>query len=260
MKLQEIISRPDVSVDSISRILISDPVLTAHVLKIVNSAYYSLKREIDDIKFAVAYLGIHEIFNITLTLSVVQTIMTGERKEQEDFWAHSIMTALCAKHLGQLYEPLLSPEKLWIGAMLHDIGKLVYHKFYPDHYNAVKGYAQINGVLFSHAEEHFCFPSSALMGSVLCDHWRLPKIVKDACEYHTIKTLENLSEGSRKDFQKIICAANLMATLSTETLATDVKQDLFTQLSALFNLSEKDFLKLMGEIYDLKLDLANYRW
>jgi hypothetical protein len=98
------------------------------------------------------------------------------------------------------------------------------------------------------------------MGSILCDRWHLPPIVKDACEGHEIKDLDGHGVGSRGDFKRIICAANLMAILAADDLAIDVKQILFDKLSNHFGLNNKDFLKLMGEIYDLKLDLANYRW
>ena len=260
LKIQDMISRPDVSVDSISRILINEPVLTAHILKIVNSAYYGFRREIDDVKFAVAYLGIHEIYNMVLSLSVVNALGIEEKEELEKFWSHSVLTALCARHLGKRFEPLLSPEKIWLGAILHDIGKLVYFKFFPDHYREIKAWCEENGLLFNQGEHHFSYPSSAMMGGILCERWRLPTIVKDACEGHGLKDLDLADGGSRGDFRRIICAANLMAVLAADDLNSDVKQELFDKLKNHFNMNDKEFLQLMGEVYDLKLDLANYRW
>ncbi len=260
MKMQDMIVRPDVSVETVSRLLMGEPVLTAHILKIVNSAYYGFKREIDDIKFAVAYLGIHEIYNMVLSLSVVKTLGVAEKEELEQFWSHSVLTALIARYLGKRFEPLLSPERIWLGAMLHDIGKLIYNKYFPEHYLFIKHHSEKYGILFSESEKQLDFPSSGKLGGILCERWRLPVIVKDACEGHNVEDLSHDDGGSRGDFRRIICAANLMALLSVNHLNNEVKQDLFDRLKNHYKMNDKEFLQLMGEVYDLKLDLANYRW
>lgn len=260
IKIQDMILQPDVSVDSISRVLISDPVLTAHVLRVVNSAYYGMMHKVDDIKFAVAYLGIHEIYNIVLAQSVVKTIGIEETEDLEIFWSHSILTALTARYLGKKFEPLISPDHLWLGAILHDIGKLVYMRFFPGHYRAVKMFSRKHGVLFNEGEKYFNLPSSGCLGGILCDRWQLPAVVKDACEGHGIENLGIKDGGSRGDFLRIVSAASLMSALSMNDLNQDVKQNMFDRLKNHFNMDEKDFLKLMGKVYDLKLDLASYRW
>lgn len=260
LKIQEVMFDPEVSIETICNILLKEPVLVAQILKVVNSAYYGLRREVDDIKFAVAYLGLNEIYNMVLSISVVKSLGVEVRDELDRFWNHSVMTAICAKHLGKRFEPLLAPERIWIGALLHDIGKLVYFKFFPDHYRAILADSEQNGCLFSESEKRLSYPSSAMMGSILCERWRLPAVVKDACEHHQFADLENLGEGSRADYRRLICSANLMAVLVNDGLNNEVKQSIFNRLQTSFNLTEKEFLKLMGEVYELKLDLAKYEW
>ncbi|MBU1169462.1 MAG: HDOD domain-containing protein [Proteobacteria bacterium] len=261
VQIQDVILKPDVSIERICKILLKEPILIARILKIVNSAYYGFRREVDDIKFAVAYLGIHEIYNMVLSISVVKALGVMETAELDRFWNHSVLTAICAKHLGRRFEPLLSPERIWLGAILHDIGKLVYFKFFPDHYKHILDYSHKHGCLFSQGEKHFSFPSSASMGIILCDRWRLPSIVRDACGGHQLDDLKRFDGGgSRGDFRRIICSANLMAILVAEELNNELKQTIYDGLKECYSLEEKDFLKLMGEVYDLKLDLAKYEW
>lgn len=260
MKLQEVIHEPNVSIEKVCQILLKEPALTAKVLRSVNSAYYGFRREVDDIKFATAYLGIHEIYNMALAYSVVKTLALTDAVELDRFWNHSVLTAICAKHLARRFEPLLSPEQIWLGGLLHDIGKLAYLKAFPDQYRQIQDHRQTNGCLFSQSEKHFSFPSSAAMGVFLCERWRLPTIVKDACDGHQLEDLQKPGEGSRGDFRRIICAANLMAVLVGDDLHNDVKQSIYDALKVRFDLDERDFLKLMGEVYDLKLDLAKYEW
>lgn len=260
LKIQEIMYDPDVSIDIVCNILIKEPVLVAQILKVVNSAYYGLRREVDDIRFAVAYLGLNEIFNMVISISVVKNLGVAEKAEIDKFWTHSVLTAICAKHLGKRFEPLLAPDKIWLGALLHDVGKLVFYRFFPDHYKAVLEHREKNGCLFSQAEKALGYPGSALMGSILCERWRMPVIVKDACEHHLMEDLDSPGEGSKADYRRLISSANLMAELVSNGLNHELKQAIFGCLQNGFNLTEKEFLKLMGEVYELKLDLAKYEW
>jgi len=130
IRLKEFLGSNDVNVSDVSEIINKDPALVAQILKIVNSAYYSIPREITDINFAVAYLGIHEIYRTVLSLSVVNTLDLEDSKYFTKLWYHSNFVALCAKNIAKRIAPHISQETLWPAALLHDIGKLVYLKFF----------------------------------------------------------------------------------------------------------------------------------
>lgn len=249
MDIQTLITTADANVENISGLIVTDPGLTAQILKIVNSAYYGFRREISDIKFAVAYLGFNEIYNIVLSLSVVETLNVHEVSELDSFWEHSLYCARCAKFLAKKFEPLLSPENLWLGAILHDIGKLIYFKFFPGHYKNIVEISEMSGRLYSDVEKDFDIPSSSYLGQLLCGRWNLPYIIKDACESHSLGDIDDAMEN---DFKKIICCANLVSVLATASLSESVKQELLDTLMNLLNCSKEDWLTLMGEVYDLR--------
>ena len=72
-QFQEVAHGEHVSISRVVNILSSDPGLVAEILKVVNSAYYNLPREVSRVDMAVAYLGIHEVQNIVLAASVIDT-------------------------------------------------------------------------------------------------------------------------------------------------------------------------------------------
>ncbi len=260
MNIQQVIVSEDANVANISSLIIRDPSLTAQVLKTVNSAYYGFKQEVTDIKFAVAYLGIHEIYNMVLSFSVVGTLELNDNKMLDSFWNHSIFSALCAKFLAKKFEPLITPEKIWIGALLHDIGKLVYFKFFPEHFQFVTEYSKKNGQLYSEIEKKLPIPPSYSFGAILCKRWNLPSIISDACEAHTYKENGNPNDKTVDDFKKIIYGANLMAVLAGGELSDETKKRIFKQFAEIFNISEGELLELMGNIYDLKLEVTKFKW
>ena len=258
-ELQRVIHGGNVDTDKVAGLISSDPALLAQTLKIVNSAYYGLPREIGDVRFAIAFLGLNEIYRMVLSLSVINTLAINRKDELDDFWFHSFYTALCTRHIANKYNPHLSFEELWSAAMLHDIGKLVYLKFFPDHYKALKDFSRKQGCLFSEAERHFSLPSSAFLGTLLCDHWRLPEKIRDACEFHSLKDLLAIKENSPSaGFRRMICLGNLLTIISTEKLSSAHRQEASAAVQTALNLTEAEFLILMGDIYELRIEVEKF--
>jgi HD-like signal output (HDOD) protein len=258
-ELQRVIHGGNVDTDKVAELISSDPALLAQALKIVNSAYYGLPREIGDVRFAIAFLGLNEIYRMVLSLSVINTLAINRKDELDDFWFHSFYAALCTKYLANKYNPHLSPEELWSAAILHDIGKLVYLKFFPDHYTALKDFSQEQGCLFSEAERHFSVPSSAFLGTLLCDHWRLPEKIRKACEFHSPRDLLSVKENTPSaDFLRMICLGNLLAIISTDELTNTNREDISAAAQSALNLTGGEFLTLMGDIYELRIEVERF--
>ncbi|OVE78674.1 hypothetical protein BVY01_04755 [bacterium I07] len=253
--IQNLISDENASINDIALIISTEPALVAQILKIVNSAYYSFPHEVVDVKLAVAYLGIHEVFRIVLSLSVLNSFQDESRTEFEEIWYHSIFTALCAKVLAQNYEPLIDIGELWTAAILHDVGKLVYLKFFPIHYRVLNRYCEENQCFFSHAEEFYNLPSSAYMGGLLCDHWKLPSKVKFAAEDHSLETLKTLKNETLQDsFTRVICLSNYIAHLITDEYGIELKEKITSAIMENLKLDESDFLILMGKMSELRVE------
>lgn len=258
-RIQEVVRDPDADMSTIVGLISGDPSLVAQLLKIVNSSYYALPTEVSQVQFAVAFLGLNEVYRMALSLTVINTIDVKNRIALDRFWFHSYYTALCSKYLAKKYEPQISFEDLWSGSVLHDIGKLVYMKFFPDHTRKILEYTGENGCLYSAAIEHFSLPSDTYLGALLCDHWRLPEKVKGACEYHRLEDLPRMDRASSCfSFKRMVCMGNLTAILAREELNEDVKQKLAAGIMDELDCSESEFLSLMGDIYDLKHDVEKF--
>ncbi len=252
-KIQSTIASGDYTAKLITDIISNDPSIVAEIIKIANSAYFNLPREIKEVKFAVAYLGIVEIQRIVLSISIVNTLSTADRKNFDKVWFHSVYTALCTKYLAAKYEPLVVPGEIWAAAILHDIGKLVYLKFFPDHYQVLEKYADQNGCLFSDAEQFYNFPSSSYLGSLLCDRWRLPVEIKDICENHSIKTFLTSKDSSNEStFRRLVSAGNLFAIMLSNKLNNTYSDKIKAAMTKVLNISESDFLLIIADLTDMK--------
>jgi HD-like signal output (HDOD) protein len=258
-EIQSLIHDANVDMKRVAELINSDTAILAQVLKIVNSAYYGLPREVKNVQFAIAFLGLNEVYRMVLSLSVINTLAIDKKDEIEEFWFHSFYAALCTKYLAKKYEPHLSLEELWSAAMLHDIGKLVYLKFFPDHYRALRKYSKEHGCLLSEAERHFSLPSSAYLGTLLCEHWRLPDEIRQACACNTLTHLTAMKADSPSTpFQRMICLGNLLTLLSTIELSTTTKENIADACKTALDCTEAAFLAMMGDIYELRIDVETF--
>ncbi|RKY52163.1 MAG: hypothetical protein DRP89_08115 [Candidatus Neomarinimicrobiota bacterium] len=131
------ITREDkLSVNQILPIIEKDPPLTMKVLRIANSAYYGLRREIKSIRHAIVVIGLRELSNIAVSFSVIKELsidFEGIHFQWKEFWKHSVACGYIAQLLAEeLKFPTLS--NVYILGLLHDIGKLVLYRIEPERY------------------------------------------------------------------------------------------------------------------------------
>lgn len=254
-EMQKLMSSNEFTAKKIINILEKDPSVVAQVLKVANSAYYSFPNEIKDLKYAVAYMGINDVYRIILSLMVLKKISPEDEKSFNKLWSHSLLTAFCARLLSRKYEPLISSDEVWAAAILHDIGKLVYLKFFPEHFNALQNHAEINGILFNESEKILKLPKSSYFGVLLSDRWRLPTRVKEACAFHGIRDLLNTQDANsiESSFIRIISASNLFAIVINDKLTEEKIEEITTVIKSTFRLNDQEFFMLAADVNELRL-------
>jgi HD-like signal output (HDOD) protein len=257
--LMDAINSGKTTAKEIAGLVKSDAGLVAQVLKVVNSAYYGLPRHISDVTHAVAYLGFGEIYRIVLTVSVTKALEPPMPDVFRRYWSHSYFTAIISKQLVSSYEKTLDPGDIYTAAVLHDIGKLVYIRFFPDHYQAMASYCEREQTFLADAEERFGLPSHLMFGSILCDRWQLPDDLKEACENHELAWLESLEPGSGEgQATRVIAIANLLANLAEESLEESLKVRVSEAVKKSLDLTDDDFLLLMADVYEMKAEVARF--
>jgi len=254
-KVQEAIRSDYVSIRSVANHLSLDAALVAEVLKIVNSAYYGLPRDIREVEVAIAYLGLREIHHLVLSSSVLDHLISEEKAAYEALKFHSILTALWSKHLARRFAPYLRLGELWAAGMLHDLGKFVYLRFYPDHFKALYQHSQDHGCLFSESETALSSFPSDQFGAMICDHWHLPRTVHEVCGTHSLRDLQNHQQGisTLSDFTAIVTVGNLLAVLTNEVLSEQKKDEIAEAVQAELSLSSHDFMLLIAPSNELKI-------
>jgi len=122
-----LIENPNTSTDQISKAISKDQVLSAKVLKMVNSPIYGFPGRIGTIQHALVLLGFSVIKGIIISTSVFD-VMNANMK---GLWEHSIACALASSTIARAIE-CKDPEEYAVAGLLHDIGKVVAAVQLPD--------------------------------------------------------------------------------------------------------------------------------
>jgi len=102
-KVNEVANNVRSSAQDLTDVILLDPVLTAKVIRMVNSAYFGLPQEIKSLKQAVVLLGINTIKNVAITSAFLgKSYLKGsDILNGEDFWKHSIGVAVASKMIAK---------------------------------------------------------------------------------------------------------------------------------------------------------------
>jgi len=236
-----------------------DPGITAQVLRVVNSAYYGLPQPLSDITHSVAYLGFGEVYRIVITLSVLGALTSEDRAAFDRIRAHSYHTALVAKLILRTHERAIEGSDAYTMAVLHDVGKLVYQRYYPRHFAVLDEYARANGVFMVEAEAHFGLPSHTTFGRLLCERWRLPAAVRDACHRHELRHLPSLAATDpHTSLLRVVTVSNLLAALSSGELSDGRNIAIARAAESALRCSRDDLLILLASVFELRSEVQRF--
>lgn len=188
-QIQKVMSDPNVSANEIASILSEDPAMSVKVLKLTNSAFYGLAREIYSVKHAVVIVGLEAIKNLVLSASVMDMFKENQQDQEfhEKYWRHSLAAGFCARILAKKLRArgMVNPDSAFSGGLLHDIGKIVICSFLPDEYAKFKSERESDQQSADYEiEEKVLGYNHAQVGGVLADQWKLPERLAESITYH----------------------------------------------------------------------------
>ncbi len=183
-KVMEICSRTDASPNELNKVVSLDPVLTGQVLKLINSAYYSLVNKVTSLTRAITMLGMNTVKNIALSTAIIRTI-SGAKKSRAlpttKFWAQSIGTGVSARLLGELKDfSLMEREELFLAGLLHDLGKIPF----GDEYSEVLNMARRRQLPLIRVERHMLGIDHEEVGLMIAEKWKLNTVITECITKH----------------------------------------------------------------------------
>lgn len=165
-----------------------DPVITARVLSVANSAAKSgsWRKGLRDMHVAVSLIGLSRLRQIVISLSLAE--FARETHVPRGYWDHSVAVGVAAQELARLrplQESLLvSVDYALVAGLLHDIGFLWMARFYPLEFQMARQASVQAGESTIEIEHHYFGVDHCQIGSVLASGWGLPSSIVEAISAH----------------------------------------------------------------------------
>jgi len=218
LRVREALSDPDVSIDTLSSIVLSEPALTARLLRMANSAM--MRRgplEITDVKTAMSRVGLDMVQNAAVSLAANEAFHAADgsplREHLDKTRKHSIKVCALAYALAKRVKIAGKPDEAMLAGLLHAIGKFYILTRADDFPELFANAAALDGLL---NEWH------TGVGRAIVESWGFPEEIVDAVDEHELLDREKLGQA---DIADIVIVANLLANADEEQTTEQLELD-----------------------------------
>lgn len=210
-ELLRLVNDNDYDIKNLVRIIAKDPPLTARLLKLANSPLFRVEHKIVSLSRAVVLLGMNEIRNLALSLTIFESAAGGENglrnENRRRLWKHSLIVGLLAETLAA-EEFSLGPG-YYVYGLIHDIGKVIIDAHLPNEFSGILTEMTQTGQPWPVIEKKRLGFDHAVIGQALLDYWGLPESMSQAVGWHH----QPWRAGKYQETAGILFMANLFAKM-----------------------------------------------
>ena len=184
-ELSQILQDPDIEIKKVVKIISTYPVLSAKILKVVNSAAFTTSK-ITSIQHAVVILGFNNLWllmNQLLTSTALNSFAKLSHDQIKGLWKHGAAVATCAKYV--LMQTNFNINNvgpiIYTCSLLHDVGKFILKGLNPIKFQDETEIDQNFSLL---GETKNIGLDHCRAGFLITTYWKLPEILCTTISYH----------------------------------------------------------------------------
>jgi len=171
--------------EELADVISYDQGMSNKLLKLANSLYYSQKNKVETIKRSISVIGFDEIIGIALGMGILSaaTDKSGLSLDMKALWIHGIGVATVSKELAKRTNPTIA-NKIFIPALLHDMGKIIFTMYFKEEYMKVRQFAMENKKPLYFAENAIFKLDHSILSALLMKRWNFPQSIMIPCRFH----------------------------------------------------------------------------
>lgn len=194
LEFSKVVEDPSSSANDIADVINRSPSLAALLLKLANSAFYGFLSKVDTISRAVTLIGIQEINSLMMGIGIMRLFHTipKELADMSSFLRHSLACGILSRILAA-QKKLPHTERLFVAGLLHDIGRLVWYKYFPEQAKLILQMGKKTGLSLYDIEKECLGIGHEQIAGFLLQKWQLPASLENIiinhhtpsrCAYH----------------------------------------------------------------------------
>ena len=186
-ELDQELKKPNVSMETVGKILEKDIAMSAKVLQLVNSAFFGMRERVTKPSQAAIHLGGQFMKSLLLGLH----IYTGWKKQTtpcfsiQELWSHGLAVAADAQEIARAEGcPRDQIDEFYSAGLFHDIGKIIIADNLPESCEHIQELVQERGLSIIQAEMEILGTTHAEAGAYLMALWGFSDNIVNACAFH----------------------------------------------------------------------------
>jgi putative nucleotidyltransferase with HDIG domain len=192
-KMMELVGDEGTSVRELQKVISVDQALTARILKMANSVFYSFDQKISTLSHAIVILGFRAVQSMAIAASSRSLFVKKGAQfglKEKLLWEHSIGVAFGCRQVSRIvsYE---AEETAFIAGLLHDIGKAVLNQVIPKKYGKIVEQVYNDGKSFQEVETEVLGFDHSHIGALIAQKWNFSWDMVETIAYHHSPEAEN---------------------------------------------------------------------
>jgi len=177
-RIVQMLSRKDVDISEVGRMIAAEPVFASRVLQMANSPLFALERQVRTISHAIVLLGLKRVKAITMTRALGDFIAPAMKvKALHVCWQNSLAGAILSERLARACK--MDTDFAYVAGLLRDIGRLALLVKYPLPYANLLAVSQEHGYDLMSTEKDLFDVDHCQAGAWLMNQMTFPQ---DLCE------------------------------------------------------------------------------
>ena len=185
--LEKVLADPDAGVIAVAAVINRDAALTARLLRVVNSSFFGVGRQVTRVDAAVNIMGVSLVRAIALADGATRSFTVSPEVLDLDEWnTHAVRVATSAREIALDICPQdrSLADEAFLAGLLHDVGQVVMAGVAPAEWKAIESAAAHDHLPLNDVERRVGRVSHALVGAYLLSLWGLPSSVVEAVAFH----------------------------------------------------------------------------
>ena len=185
--LEKVLADPDAGVIAVSAVINRDAALAARLLRVVNSSFFGVGRQVTRVDAAVNFMGVSLVRAIALADGATRVFSVSPDVLDLDEWnTHAVRIATSARDISLAVCPHDNAlaDEAFLAGLLHDVGKVVLAGVVPRKWQELDRLSVSAQIAVHDAEVVQGCVSHAIAGAYLLSLWGLPTSVVEAVAFH----------------------------------------------------------------------------